>query len=643
LKISKEGVLQQLSVLYTILGGILLAGNTVCFAQSQEIPPQVWNVTFEGNEHFPKVVLEDRISTQAPGFFKKLMFWRRSGYELNETELKKDIVRLENFYRRRGFIDIKIAYRIDTGNRDWKRDVFFSIDESEPVQITNLHYSFSGKTEDIEEVQQSERFQEAQKNQPYQKNTRFETIREPEVVGEISEVLKNLGYAYAEVSIQAEVDSMRLTADVTIHSNIGPNTYIDSIEVQGLTSISKSYVLREAELGVGQKYSLSKLQEAQKELFNHHLFRFATITIPEQPRDTSLSLLLRIRENTPRSIELQGGFGSEEKLRGQLSWTHRNVWGRGNRFTISGHASFIEQSANIDYLFPYVFNTKSSFVVAPFFQHLLESNYELLRGGLSNSFIYRYSDNLTGTATYEYTRNKELSQRSDVTLPDSTLQYNLSSFKFSSYYTQGFGRTQKGWVIQPYFEVSGLLGLAEYTFQKASLDIRRYTPISSSTTVATRVQGGNIFGVNADSLASNIRFYLGGTNSVRGWSRHELGPKQARFGEAGFERYVPLGGRVMVGFNLELRQDVDFLINNFGIAAFLDGGQVWQTYSSSDSRPLQYGAGGGLRYQSPIGPLRIDIGYKLNPTDRDLNRYEGEDYGSTWDRIGIHFSIGQAF
>ena len=55
------------------------------------------------------------------------------------------------------------------------------------------------------------------------------------------------------------------------------------------------------------------------------------------------------------------------------------------------------------------------------------------------------------------------------------------------------------------------------------------------------------------------------------------------------------------------------------------------------------GAGGGIRYQSPIGPIRIDIGYKLNPTDEDLNIYEGTDYGSKWSRIGIHFSIGQAF
>ena len=99
----------------------------------------------------------------------------------------------------------------------------------------------------------------------------------------------------------------------------------------------------------------------------------------------------------------------------------------------------------------------------------------------------------------------------------------------------------------------------------------------------------------------------------------------------------------MFTFNLELRQDLNELIPKVGLAAFLDGGQIWSDLNSVDERPIQFGAGGGIRYQSPIGPVRVDIGYKLNPTDEDLNIYEGEDFGNAWSRIGIHFSIGQAF
>src|SRR5690625_1377051 len=107
-----------------------------------------------------------------------------------------------------------------------------------------------------------------------------------------------------------------------------------------------------------------------------------------------------------------------------------------------------------------------------------------------------------------------------------------------------------------------------------------------------------------------------------------------------FSRYIPEGGRTFFAFNLELRQA---LINNLGFTVFLDGGQVWRRDLELKRRPLQFSVGGGLRYNSPIGPIRLDVGYKLNPSDADLNKYRGRNFGSAWDHIGIHVSVGQAF
>lgn len=311
---------------------------------------------------------------------------------------------------------------------------------------------------------------------------------------------------------------------------------------------------------------------------------------------------------------------------------------------------------NLDYLFPYAFNTKSSFIVSPFAQHILEPGFELSRLGITNSLIYQYSRNLTGSLSYQFTRNSELSQQLDESLPDTTQSYDLSSLQLTGYYNEGYGlRGERGWVVQPYAEISGSLGSSTFQFQKLSLDVRRYTPITNSTTIAVRVQGGRLFAAQEDSLPNNIRFYLGGTSSVRGWGRDELGPKRAVTdsirNEAGqampdtttFSRYIPAGGRTYFAFNLEVRQDIDGLLENFGVAAFLDGGQVWRKWVDLTSRPLQFGVGGGFRYESPIGPVRLDVGYKVNPSDQDLGIYRGRRFGNAWDRIGIHVSIGQAF
>lgn len=166
--------------------------------------------------------------------------------------------------------------------------------------------------------------------------------------------------------------------------------------------------------------------------------------------------------------------------------------------------------------------------------------------------------------------------------------------------------------------------------------------------MATRVQAGAIYYSKQDSLPADIEFYAGGTNSVRGFSRRDLGPKRAIVSEPepGSRQqtvnFVPIGGKAMFTFNVELRQQLDRLLKGFGVATFLDGGQVWSGLKSLSRREIQYSTGGGIRYQTPIGPLRIDLAYVLNPTDADLDVLTGiqDVAGRRW---RIHFSIGQAF
>ncbi len=616
--------------------------------------PQVWKIEFRGSETFPPVVLKNQIATESPTFLEKIKFWKNRGHPVDDIQIRKDVVRLKNFYNRRGFHAAEVSYELEDQDKAWKKKLIFDIDEDAPILIDRVNFTFEAKSNYRQYISDHKAFRKMQQKHPFQQGKRYQKILISEVVGQVRDVLRNLGFAYAEVNVEAKVDTSRLSAELNIICDTGPLTNISEVNVEGNKTISKPYVIRESGLNIGEQYGLDKMQEAQRELFNHHLYRFVTINIPKQEKDTTLNLQLRVREAPLRSLQASVGFGFEELARGQLSWTHRNVFGKAHRFTATGRASFIQQLVSFDYLFPYVFNTRSSFIVSPFAEHQLEKSFELFRAGLTNSIIYRYGKNGTISAAYEYTKNEELSSRRDVTLPDTALQYDLSSLQFSSYYSQGYGREQLGWVIQPYAEISGFMGLASFNFRKLSLDVRRFTELSSGTILATRLQSGGLFSAAEDSLPRNIRFFLGGTNSVRGWYRQNLGPKEASFRteeveqngsvveRTVFDGYVPVGGRAFFGFNIELRQKWDSFIKGFGLTAFLDGGQVWKDLQNTGNRPIQFGVGGGVRYRSPIGPLRVDVGYKLNPTDKDLGIYQGSDY-NRWDKIGIHFSLGQSF
>ncbi|MGK7370139.1 MAG: autotransporter assembly complex protein TamA [Candidatus Halalkalibacterium sp. M3_1C_030] len=635
---------------------IWFSTNSGCFAWQSESPgdekaDQIWKLEIEGDETFSSVQLKAQIASEAHSFWSKLRFWKHTGHEVNLTTIQKDIIRLRNFYQRRGFYNVKVDYRLEELGRSWKKKLVFIIRENASIRINSVDFVFKTDSANAELIRQSRAFQRMKQRLPFQPGERFERIMVPDVVGQVKDVVRNQGFPYAEISVESEVDTTELSANVSIISETGSRAKVSQISVEGVQNISSDYVIKESGIKIGETYSHDKIQEAQRELFNHHLFQFVTIGIPEQEQDSTLNLRMRVREAPLRTIEASLGFGTSDLVRGQLSWIHRNAFGEGHRFTATGRASFIQQLVSVDYLFPYFYNNKSSIVISPFGEHQLEESFELFTVGITNSYIYRYNQNLTGTISYEATKNIERSEKRNINLPDSTNRYDLSSLQFNGYFSQGYGRQQLGWVIQPYLEISGFLNIATFQFQKASIDVRRFTKLSNSTILATRVQGGGIINASSDSLPRNIRFFLGGTNSVRGWYRQELGPKQANFrtevvnGDtvSTFDRYVPVGGRAKFAFNIELRQDINKLLDGLGVAVFLDGGQVWGSVNTLSERPIQFGAGGGFRYQSPIGPIRIDLGYKLNPTDEDLGIYRDNHSADFWDRAGIHFSIGQAF
>lgn len=616
--------------------------NSLAFTDS-EIDPVVWKVSFEGNEAYRGIVLRQVISTTPPTFFQK-RFGRVEEHILNETELRRDIIRLERYYQRRGYLHVEVNAEVESRRKEHRKNIIFTIREREPVRIQDSNVVINAPDQTIGLITDSRDFERALARNPYREGQILQLIQMPDVEGLFRLNLENLGFAWPEVNIHTEIDSLSSKAAVEIELIPNSRTYFSEFIIEGELSVPEKVLLRQTDIKVGDPYSRASVQSAQRSIFNHHMFRFATITLPEQEQDSTLTALIRVREHLPRTIEASAGVGREEIVRGQIAWRHRNINGTGHRFGINMRASFIEQRASTDYLIPYIFNSKSSNVSTLFGTHRLEPSFELLQAGLNSSLIYQIARNRTASLSYEYSINEELSRDQGAKLPENVLSYNISSFIISGYYSEGLSREPRGWVLQPSIEISSTFGEADFKFQKMNLDVRRYTPISQSTTLAARVNAGKIFYTQDETLPSNIRYFTGGTNSVRGWNRQELGPSAPSFDEDGnFDRYVPVGGRAAFSFNVELRQQLTSIIPNFGMAFFLDGGQVWESIDSLEERPVQFGAGGGFRYQSPIGPVRIDIGYKLNPTDEDLNIFEGVDYGSRRSRFGIHFSIGQAF
>jgi outer membrane protein insertion porin family len=637
---------------FIILAGTLvaLAGNA--HSQDPSVPTprdriQVSHVLFDGNFTYSDVVLREVIATEQPGAFQRLRMKSKQRWFLDTEEVQRDVIRLERFYRRRGFTEPVIAYKIEEGKKSWQRKVTFSIREGPFIETERISILWDTDSLTADNLGNSPDFVRAMRRLPLKQGQRYEPILEPESAGYLNAVVRNRGYAFSQTLVTADVDSISNRSRIEFVIKPGPETRFDSILVEGNTTAIDSRILKEAVLRPGDPFSQRRLDNAQLQLYSHHLIRFVTVGLPDQPVDSTVTVSIRLREHPLRKVEVLGGVGNRELLRTQVSWIHRNPFGMMHSFGVSGRVTFISQRMNMDYTMPYVGNTNSSVIVSPFAERRLEQAYRLRRGGIRNSYIYQYGYKFTSTLAYTFSGNKVDVFNERATLPDDVEQYTISALELSALYADELFTVQRGWVVRPSLELSGFFNSGDYTYQKLYLDARRYVDVTPKVQLALRGVGGFIFGAMADSLPPSIQFYSGGYGSVRGWYENQLGPKRPLFDEDGeFDRFVPTGGRYMMQFSGEARFRLDRLIPQLGISSFVDSGQVWKKwpgFPNSEDRAFQVGVGGGVYYVTPVGPVRFDVAYKVNPNDDDLNILEDVDYGKPIDRWGFHFSLGHSF
>ncbi len=633
-----------------------------------------------------------------------LPFWRPDRYPLVPIELQKDVVRIRNFYKLNGFLKTQVDYpasQLDTSSNTIA--VIFTIDEGPPLLIDSISYQtpegtrvadeFSGRTR--------EQWLRFRQQSPLRPGERFTTTTFALARGSILDWIRNRGYAFVTLDADSLVDfaENRIALNLTIDP--GPFTVVDSVLIEGNLSVPDRIVRRELALQVGQPFSQRKMVEGQRDLFGLDLFRVAVADLPTQPRDSTVTVRYTLREANLRLIRAQTGYGFEDGIVLEPSWTHRNFFGGARQFTVTGEyrsgfgaqpgGSFepitrLGVSASLRQ--PYVFSRKLSGIVSPFYVREENPNIRSFyrEVGASTTLLYELMPFRTVSAQYTYAQAAPL--RSDADFEQAVYDRSVVSLSATLGKVDDFFNPRRGTLIRPLLEeAGGVIPGSGVQYTKAGLEVSRYQPLTDRLSLAARLFGGRLwpFGISRDQedpatefRFDRIRFYAGGASDVRGWGLQQLGPRLLQadsvFTPVGGTlggptdslsvqnfRYEPLGGLAKLAGNIELRLPAPGLGPLWSTAVFLDFGQITEGILRPTS--LRYGAGSGLRYQTPIGYVRFDLGFKLNPSDEDLyspaglyclrnnipaggacEAITGDDRGTSfWRRMQIHLSIGQAF
>lgn len=543
----------------------------------------VRNVSFDfvDTQTFDESRLKEQVATEGPTFWDRVRsippisnLFAPNTYPFDPLTLQRDVVRLHRFYNRQGFLHPEIDYpdsRLDTTSNSIH--VIFSIREGPPLAIQDVAFygadttsyavsEFSGRLRD-----EWIRFRD---ETSFRRGERYTDTRRTQIESQVTSWLQNRSFAFAQVNTQTQVDSTVNTVDIRFLIDPGPRARFGEISVEGAESIRPSVVRRELPFKEGDPFTERALVRGQRELFGLNVFRLALVDVPQQQRDSTVDVRVRVRESRLRYITAETGYAREGGLTAEGTWNHRNFLGGGRNLSIglttnSGLlASPPQPYMGLTRLFrgsvslrqPYLFVTNLSAIVEPFLQFernpLLEENEDAFLNlnaseyGVNTTLLYEILPFRTVTLQHTFSRASGTTRRFGVDTDTTGLGqltrdlYNKNILTLGATVGQTDDRLNpsRGWLARPVAEFGGPMRLSGVEYAKLGGELTGYMPLTDVTSLTARLAGGRIwpFGVSTfqfeDSRIENrfdpIRFYTGGPSDVRGWGSQLAGPKYNR-------------------------------------------------------------------------------------------------------------------
>ncbi len=517
---------------------------------------------------------------------------------------RADVARIVARYKEMGFFDAAVDTTIDRSRPGAVR-LGIKIVEGEAVRVSRLDLEGFGGVPDMDSTGLRNILLSIP-GQPLSKTALEKDQRE------VLRRLQNKGYAFAEVTGDIEVKRDSKRAVVAFRVIHGPVCRFGDVSVEGNQKVSDGIIRRGLTFQRGEVYQMSKILDSQRELYRAGVFRSVSLALPDSLEQSSpVPMVVSVSERRPRSLKLGAGYDTEEQIRGSITWQHRNFLGGARRLALESAASSLEMSATLGIRQPYVFGSRTWLSLSGFIEQDRPEEIRVKRFGGSASLERTFRS--TGRLVFEI-RTELVDFQADSTRTNFILAYQEDT-------RDDFFDPQRGAVALITLEESGHFFQSEQELLKLTGEGRWYRRIRSRGVLAFRVSAGWIRELGKTREVPNFeRFFSGGARSVRGWRLNQLGPRDA----AG----VPVGGLSQLEGGIELRYRIFPVV---GAAIFLDGGNVGSgRLDAFDLTTLKWSAGYGLRYLSPIGPLRVDVAHRLSEDSLEPGRR-------------IYFSFGQAF
>ena len=582
----------------------------------------VESITFDGAAAMPPARLREQMQTRRPGV---IPFGAFRGLFVEE-QLTRDVQSLRQYLRTQGFAAAEVGPARTTFSDDRTRaQIVISVVEGPRKSVAGV-VVIGNQVVPVDRIHQAIGFRAGDP---------WDGTRAADARRRIEQLYQRRGYRGTSVTLTTAETFGGVQATYAVQE--GELTRVGQILISGLTVTRPDIVRRELSFKPGDPLTAVDLAEARRRLDASRLFDRVDVEAQGDANAPFRDVAIMLREAKPWRVEFGAGYSTDEGFRGFVTLGHDNLFGTGRSIALRERVSQKGDRTELEYREPWIFGTEFQGEAIAFYERKLEIGYTSQRMGTNLTAqreLFRqffrpeeptdHPPLLRGGLRYRLERFRRYDIDPDLLADDGIQQRDdlvTSLMPFLALELRDQPADPKhGSFHYVSFEVGTTALGGEVDFVKFQLEDSFFFSWPPSTVLAlsSRIGLAAPYG-RSDALVIEDRFKAGGSTTIRGYRLDKVGPLDASGN--------PLGGNLRILFNFEWRFPI---YRWLGGVAFFDVGAVTpevQDFSLSEFYP---GVGGGLRITTPIGPIRLDVGYGLRQIRND-------------DRIQVYLTIGHAF
>lgn len=570
---------------------------TVAFTIEENKRIYIKDIRFSGNKKISSWRLRMVMETKERG----VLSWFTDRGVLKDDVINTDIERITAFYHDRGYMSAKVSSpQIDRQDDGFTIDIV--IDEGQRFKVESV--GISGELLEAND--------EIIKKLALKPGHYFSRDNLRKDIDTVTTAYMDQGFAQTQIDPKITQNQENATTTIVFQATQGPKMRIEGISITGNTKTRDKVIRREMKLTEGDQFNSSKLQRSHLNLRKLDYFEEVEI-VPEPGSDEqSMKLHIKVKEKPTGAISFGGGYSSDDGPFAVGEIIQRNLFGRGQYLGVKAYLGGKNTQYRASFVEPYFLDTQyfAGIDLYDWYREYTDFTKDAIGTKLKIGHPFGDWSRWTLYYGYEDALVKDVNDDASVLIKDQEGRQILSAVS---------GKVERDSTDHPFIPTSGSINefTIEYStpylgsdsdYVKFIVNSGWYYPLFWKFIGFARVKAGYIEELDSEyPIPIFERFFLGGMNSLRGWGWGEVGPKDPATGDV-------IGGTSFGLVNLELQFPLIEKIAMLGVI-FYDTGNAFDDGESFDVSSFRSDAGVGIRWNSPLGPLRIEYGHKLDPDD----------------------------